>query len=166
MAKKSPIINILTYKLDYKLSTQIYNEYQNRHREAAYLIQNYKTYQVLKKNMKTVELLLALSIFHKRVIANLDAAVKFYRTVNRVSEAETIKMGSYSLTGQEKNKLLGIKMNYDALIKKFSVPPTIMDYVETRDFLKKLISLKDNLFYGTNQNETSGGEEGETELPF
>lgn len=166
MAKKSPIINILTYKLDYKLATQIYKEYQNRYKEATYLIQNYKTYRPLKRNMKTVELLLALSVFHKRVIANLDAAVKFYGTVHRVSEAQVIKMGSYSLTNQENNKLLGITMSYNNLIRKFSVPPTIMDYVETKEFLKKLISLKKNLFYGNSQNENFRGEDGETELPF
>ena len=167
MAKESPFINILTYKLDYKLSRQIYNEYQNRYNEATYLIENYKTYQSLKSNMKTVELLLALSIFHKRVIANLDAAVIFYGTVNRASQAETIKLGNYSLTGLEKNKLLGVTMNYDALIQKFSVPTTIMDYVETRDFLKKLISLKSNLKYGSNKDKNSRREEGgEEEIPF
>lgn len=168
MATETPIINILTYKLDYKLARQIYNEYQSRYKEATYLIDTYKTYQSLKTNMKTVELLLALSIFHKRVIANLDAAVKFYGTVNRIGQADTIKMGSYSLNGQEKNKILGVTMNYDALIKNFSIPPTIMDYSETRDFLKKLIALKLNLRYAQNNEEDKGtsSEENETELPF
>lgn len=168
MANESPIINILTYKLDYKLARQIFNEYQNRYKEAMYLIETYKTYRPLQANIKTVELLLALSIFHKRVIANLDAAVKFYGTVNRISQSETIKIGSYALTGQEKNKILGVTMGYDALIKKFSISPAFMDYNETRDFLKKLIGLKSNLRYGQDQeqDERTRGREGETELPF
>ena len=78
MAKKSPLINILTYNLDFKLARQIFNEYESRLKDVKYLITQFKTYKVLEEDLKTVELLLALSIFHKRVIANLDAALKFY----------------------------------------------------------------------------------------
>ena len=168
MANDSPIINILTYKLDYKLSRQIFSEFQNRFKEAQFLIDNYKTYQQLKPNIKTVELLLALSIFHKRVIANLDAAVKFYGTVNRIGKSETIRMGGYSLTNQEKNKILGVTMSYEALIKKFSISPTMMDYSETRDLLKKIILLKTNLQYAQNNQEDQNprGKEDQSEFPF
>lgn len=167
MAAKSPIINILTYKLNnYELTRQIYNEYQSRYKDALFLINNYKTYSSLKENLKTVELILALSIFHKRVIANLDAAVKFYGTVSRISQAETIKMGSYDLNGLEKNKILGVTMNYYALIEKFSVPATLMDYNETRDFLKKLINLKTNLANAENWTKPKGIRGEEDELPF
>jgi DNA-binding protein YbaB len=162
MAKESPIINILTYKLDFTLSRQIFNEYQSRLKEATYLIDNYNTYHTLKANMKTVEIVLALSIFHKRVIANLDAAVKFYGIVNKISRSETIKMGSYALTGQEKNKLLGVTMSYEQLIKKFSISPSLMDYNETKDFLKKLIALKSNLRYAQNQEQDDRREREES----
>lgn len=148
MEKTSPIINILTYKLDFKLTNQIYKEYQTRLKEAKYKIENFRTYKILEKDMQTVELLLALSIFHKRVIANLEAATKFYSKINNLSGADTIKMGTYALNGLEKNKILGVIISYNKLIEKFSVPPTIMDYNETSDFLKKLIMLKRNLNNG------------------
>lgn len=148
MQTESPIINILTYKLDFKLTTQIYNEFQSRLKEAKYKIEKFKTYKALENDMQTVELLLALSIFHKRVIANLDAATKFYGKINHLSGADTIKMGTYSLDGLERNKILGVIISYNKLIEKFSVPPTIMDYNETSEFLKKLIDLKKNLYHG------------------
>lgn len=168
MASETPIINILTYKLDYELTNQIYNEFQSRFNEAKFLINTYKTYKVLEPNIKTVELLLALSIFHKRVIANLDAAIKFYGTVNRISESETIRIGKYALNSKEKNHLLGVTMNYDALIKMFSISPTLMDYTETRDFLKKLISLKKTLQNVKNKKAYKGSsnKDTETEIPF
>lgn len=166
MAKKTPIINILTYKLDYELSNQIYNEFQSRYKDAKYLINTYKTYQILKTNIKTVETLLALSIFHKRVISNLDAAVKFHGTVSRMSESDTIRIGAYTLNINERNKLLGITMNYNALIKKFSISPTLMDYTETRDFLKKLISLKIYLQNVKNNYKYKGNSSNDTEIPF
>ena len=102
MVKETPIINILTYRLPYELTNQIYNEFQSRLREANILIEKYHTYRVLKNDLKTVELILSLSIFHKRVIANLDAAVKFYGTVCHKSQADTISIGNYKL--QEKKK--------------------------------------------------------------
>jgi hypothetical protein len=145
MPKETPIINILTYRLPYDLANQIYNEYQNRFREAKFLIDNYSTFKVLQDNIMTVELLLSLSIFHKRVISNLDAAVKFYGTVTTKSDADTIRMGSYSLTGDEKNKLLAVVINYNQLIQKFSIPPIIMEYYDTKEFLRNLIGLKKDM---------------------
>ena len=142
MDRETPIINILTFHLPYELTNQIYNEFQSRFKEAKYLIDNYKTYKGLQDDLKAVELLLSLSIFHKRVIANLDAAVKFYRAVTTHSQADTIKMGSYDLTGEEKNKILAVVLNYNQLIERFSIPPFVMEYYETKEFLKKLINLK------------------------
>ncbi|MBK9504394.1 MAG: hypothetical protein IPO03_03325 [Bacteroidetes bacterium] len=142
MATEIPIINILTYKLPYDLANQIYNEFQSRLKEATYLIDTYKTYKPLKEYIKSVELFLSLSIFHRRVIANLDGALKFYGTVTKKGETDTIRIGNYDLTGDEKNKILAVVMNYNALLVKFSIPPIVMEYYETRDFLKKIMQLK------------------------
>lgn len=168
MAKETPIINILTYSLPFELTNQIYNEFQSRFKEAKYLIENYKTYKVLESDTKTVELLLSLSIFHKRVISNLDAAVKFYGTVTSHSEAETIKIGSYDLTGDEKNKILAVVMSYNKLIEKFSIPNSVMEYYETREFLKNLINLKSILSYGEDEtnNRKNGNSNAEDDIPF
>ena len=142
MNTDTPIINILTYKLPFELSNQIYNEFQSRYKDAKYLIETYKTYKPLKDNIKSVELFLSLSIFHRRVIANLDGALKFYGTVTKDGQTDTIRIGSYNLTGEEKNKILAVVMNYNSLLEKFSIPQTVMEYYETREFLKNLISLK------------------------
>ena len=77
------LINILTYKLPYDLANQIFKEYQDRYREVLFFIENGNSFKNLKEDIRTVELLLALSIFHKRVISNLDAAVKFYGRVTK-----------------------------------------------------------------------------------
>jgi len=169
MAKQTPFINILTYSLPYELSNQIYNEYQSRYKEAKYLIENYKTYKTLEKNLRPLELLLSLSIFHKRVITNLDGAIKFYGTITRHSEADTIKIGSYDFTLDEKNKILAVIINYKELLKKFSITPEIMEYSETREFLKNIINLKSNLNANRKGRKTEDDfkdQEGEDDLPF
>ncbi|KGO82371.1 hypothetical protein IP98_00332 [Flavobacterium cauense R2A-7] len=163
MAKETPVINILTYHLPFELTNQIYNEFQSRFKEANFLIENYKTYSSLQVDNKTVELLLALSVFHKRVIANLDGAVKFYGTVTKSSEAEIIKIGSYDLTNEEKNKILAVVMSYNKLLEEYSIPPIVMEYYETREFLRKLIDLKS---VQNNVKKRKKGNDNEDEIPF
>lgn len=159
MAKETPIINILTYQLPFELTNQIYKEFQSRFKEANFLIETYKTYKPLKDNISTVELLLSLSIFHRRVITNLDAAAKFHGLVTRKSETDIIKIGNYNLTSEEKNKILSVVISYNKLLEKFSIPPTIMEYYETRDFLKKLINLK-SILDNAETTETGNGSKG------
>lgn len=155
MAKETPIINTFTYKLPFELANQIYNEYQSRLKEAVFLIDTYKKYSSLRSNKKTVELLLSLSIFHKRVITNFDGVVKFYGKVTKNGETDTIRIGNYNLTADEKNKILAVVLNYNHLLEKFSIPLSVMEYYETRELLVKLISLKKDLGY---DEKGSGGE--------
>ncbi|ESU18997.1 hypothetical protein FCR2A7T_24090 [Flavobacterium cauense R2A-7] len=107
--------------------------------------------------------MLALSVFHKRVIANLDGAVKFYGTVTKSSEAEIIKIGSYDLTNEEKNKILAVVMSYNKLLEEYSIPPIVMEYYETREFLRKLIDLKS---VQNNVKKRKKGNDNEDEIPF
>jgi len=165
MSEETPIINILTYQFPYKLANQIYNEYQNRLKEAIYLIENYKTYDALKDYINTVELFLSLSIFHKRVIANFDGVVKFYGTVTKSGDTDTIQIGTYKMTGEEKNKILAVVLNYRELLEKFGVPPVLMEYYETRELLKNLKEFKSEIENG-NYNQKGKGSDKEDDLPF
>src|SRR5690606_23842465 len=136
MATESPIINILTYKLPFELTNQIYNEFQSRLKEANFLIDTYKTYKPLKENIKTVELFLSLSIFHRRVITNLDGAVKFYGTVTKKGQTDTIRIGNYNLTGEERNKILALVIRCKDLLEQLSISPIIIEYVKIKTFMK------------------------------
>jgi hypothetical protein len=168
MSKETPFINILTYGLPYKLANQIYKEFGSRLSEAKYIINLSDRYKPLAKYIVTVEILLAMTIFHKRVIANLDAAVKFYGTVNEYSNAETIRIGTYDFTGEEKNKVLALIINYNQLCKKYGIPEGINDYEITKEFLIKVLSLLDNSNYGKEQDskQSKGESEEKDELPF
>lgn len=167
MSKKTPFINILTYGLPFKLANQIYNEYDSRLSEAKYIINLSDRYKPLNKYIDTVKILLAMTIFHKRVIANLDAAIKFYGTVNKYSKAETIKIGTYDFTGDEKNKILGLTINYNKLREKFGIPLSINNYELTKEFLLKVLSLLEYSNYGQNQGYSPQGyRPEEDELPF
>lgn len=62
MGNETPLINILTYRLPYVLTNQIYNEYQSRLKEAKFLIENYKTYKPLQNDIKIIELFLSINL--------------------------------------------------------------------------------------------------------
>lgn len=143
MPEESSIINILTYKLPFDLSRQIYNEYQDRLKEIKFITEKSKRYSILNDDIKTVELLLALSIFHKRVISNIDAATKFYNLVTKHGNAQSIKIGNYELDGKEKNLLLAVVLSYNKLIHEYGISPAILDYNLTKEFLDKILLLKD-----------------------
>lgn len=138
----TPIINILTYGLPFDLANQIYNEHQNRLQEVKYLLEVSEFYKPIRDDIEIVELILALSIFYKRVVCNLKAAVKFHNTVYKYSEADVIKIGKYNFSNQEKNSILSLTLNFNELTTKYGITNYYLDYFETKELLKKVIELK------------------------
>lgn len=129
-------------RLPREISNPMYNEYYNRLKEINYILENRDAYKHLLQYKKTIELILSLSIFYKRVIANMDAATKFAGTVFSNSTAIAIKIGSYDLTGSEKNRIIAIVMNYNLLIQKYSLTQEMLATTETKDLIKKIKDLK------------------------
>ena len=160
----TPIINIFTFGLPFKLANQIYKEFQERVKEANFLIENSNRFKFLRDYNETLEILIALSIFHKRVISNLDGAVKFYGKVSSISKADIISMGSYDLTLEEKNKILALLINYRTLIKKFGISEHDFDYTETNEFLLNIKRIKSLDNYDDKKNKEFG-ENIEDDIP-
>ena len=129
-------------RLPREISNPMYNEYYNRLKEINYILENRDAYKPLLQYKKTIELILSLSIFYKRVIANMDAATKFAGTVFSNSSAIAIKIGSYDLTGSEKNRIIAVVMSYNSLTEKYSLTNDLLATMETKDLIKKIKDLK------------------------
>jgi hypothetical protein len=129
-------------RLPREISNPMYNEYYNRLKEINFILENRNAYKHLLQYKKTIELILSLSIFYKRVIANMDAATKFAGTVFSNSSAIAIKIGSYNLTGSEKNRIIAVVMNYNSLTQKYSLTNDLLATTETKDLIKKIKDLK------------------------
>lgn len=145
-------------RLPREISNPMYNEYYNRLKEINYILENRDAYRHLIQYRKTVELILSLSIFYKRVIANMDAATKFAGTVFNNSPATAIKIGIYNLTGSEKHRITAIVMNYNSLIEKYSLSHDILATAETKDLIKKIKNLKWQLDNVKNNDENDSIE--------
>lgn len=145
-------------RLPREISNPMYNEYYNRLKEINFILENRDAYKHLLQYKKTIELILSLSIFYKRVIANMDAATKFAGTVFSNSPAIAIKIGSYDLTGSEKNRIIAIVMNYNLLIEKYSLSHDILSTTETKDLIKKIKDLKWQLDNNENKDIKNNDE--------
>ena len=129
-------------RLPREIANPMYNEYKSRLIEINYILENRESYKHLLQYKKTIELILALSIFYKRVITNIDAGTKFAGTVFSNSSAIAIKIGSYDLTGSEKNRIIAVVMSYNSLTEKYSLTNDLLATMETKDLIKKIKDLK------------------------
>ena len=140
------MIQIFLKNLPYKLSQQLNIEYDRRLNDINYFVSGrYDYYSHLKKDIESIQLLLALSIFHKRVLSNFDSATKFTSRVVMESEAEAVQLGTYELSATEIFKINRTVLTYKSLLEKYSIPIGIFEYLETKEFLRKIKIYKDNL---------------------
>ena len=71
------------------------------------------------------------------------------------SDATLIKIGSYSFTAEEKNKLLSVVMTYNQITAKYGITNYLMDYYLTKEFLEKVNDLKAGFNNANSQEQDS-----------
>lgn len=102
----------------------------------------YDYYTSLKDNLDTIKILLALSIFHKRVISNFESAEKFTSRILFNSQADSVQLGTYELSSKEIFKLSKAVLTFRKVMGKYSIPITLFEYLETKEFLRKVKAYK------------------------
>lgn len=147
------MINTFTENLPYRLSEQMLIEYNKRLSDVNYFVSGkYDYYAHLKRDIESIQLLLALSIFYKRVLTNFDSATKFSSRVVLKSEAEAIQLGTYELSSKEIFKLNKTVITFRKLLEDYSIPIGLFEYLETKEFLRKVKVYKDSLDRNTEKN--------------
>ncbi len=121
-------------------------EYNRRINDINFFLSGrYDYYAHLKKDIDTIQLLLALSIFYKRVLSNFDSATKFTSRIVFNSEAKSIQLGTYELSAKEIFKLERTVRTFTKLMDDYSIPIGLFEYLETKEFLRKIKIYKDSL---------------------
>lgn len=149
---QTEIINIFCHKLPFELSNQLFNEYQVRLKNIEYLLNKDDTFKELRKDIEVIKVLLAMTIFYKRVISNFDAARKFVRKVSAYTSADNfskgqiqstvVQLGYYELTIDEVYKIDRIIRSYETINRRYHIPDTMHQYEETQDLLKRIQQYK------------------------
>ena len=145
------MINTFTENLPYRLSEQIIIEYNKRLSDINHFVSGkYDYYANLKEDIASIQMLLALSIFYKRVLTNFDSATKFSSRVVLKSEAKSIQLGTYELSSKEIFKLNKVVITFRKLLEEYSIPVEMFEYLETKEFLRKVKKYKDYLDHSNN----------------
>ena len=151
------MITNFTKHLPYKVSQQIKIEYDIRLSEIKYLTsETIEQYHYLRADIKTIELLLALSIFYKRIICNFESANKFTSRVVSNNDANSIKLGSYDFNEREIFGLQRTIREFNNILLEYSINVNLFDYTDTIIFLRKIKSYKN--FIDSNKDENEDGE--------
>ncbi len=140
------MIEKFTENTPYRLSQQLIYEYNNRINDVNHFLSGkYDFYAPLKENIETIELLLALSIFYKRVLTNFESATKFSGRVVFNSDADSIQLGTYNLDSKEIFRIKSTILKFNKLMTKYSIPDDLFEYNETKEFLRKIKNYKSEL---------------------
>lgn len=133
------MIEKFTNDLPYKLSDQITIEYNKRLSDIKYLTSGkFDYYTPLRQHLEAVQLLLAFSIFYKRVVTNFESANKFTTRVMSNSTATAVQLGTYELTQKEIFKIDKVVIEFRQLTQRYSIPTYLFEYLETKEFLRKI----------------------------
>jgi hypothetical protein len=140
------MIKTFTENLPYRLSEQMIIEYNKRLSDVNYFVSGkYDFYAHLKGDLESIQMLLALSIFYKRVLTNFDSATKFSSRIVLKSDAKAIQLGTYELSAKEIFKLNKTVITFRKLMEDYSIPIGLFEYIETKEFLRKIKVYKDSL---------------------
>jgi hypothetical protein len=143
MSKRIQAIDLFTQYLPYDLGEKLTVEYQNRFSDIKYLTSGkFDYYTPLAKDLEVVSLLLAMSIFYKRVIANFTSATRFTDRVLSTSNATAIQLGTYRFGKAEMRSINIVFFRFKNLMDQYSINESLFDYEETKQFLKKVKTYK------------------------
>lgn len=136
------MIETFVSQLPYQLGQQLNVEFENRLSEIKYLTSGkFHFYTVLGEQIKVVETLLAMSIFYKRVVTNLDSATKFSSRLFRTEKCDAVLIGGDVLDAEENRAIFRLILSFRELMKKYHINPELFQYLETKEFLRKVKTL-------------------------
>lgn len=146
-AETIELLDKFCYPLKFDLSRKVRSEFEGRLKEIQWLISNRDFYSILENDIEVLEIILLLTVYYKRVVTSLDSATKFYTRVSKVDNSEGIQIGKFNYNHVQNNKLLGVIISFKKLIDLYRLPSYIFEYIETRDFLRQLVTYKESFDY-------------------
>lgn len=130
-------------------------EYNRRISDVNYLVSGkFDFYTPLSQDIETIKVLLALSIFYKRILTNFDSADKFTGRIMNNSDAIGVKLGTYEMDLNEIRNLKRMILSFRRITQKYSIPIEIFEYIETKEFLRKIKSYKRYLIENPENGES------------
>ena len=136
------MIQQFTDSLPRELALQLRSEYDTRLKDVKYLVSGkFDYYAGMQQHINTLESLLAMSIFYKRVVTNLDAATKFSGRVLKTPGCKGVLIGDYLLDREQHSLILTLILRFREIMQAHHIPQSLFEYLETKEFLRKAVQL-------------------------
>ncbi|GET25064.1 hypothetical protein [Prolixibacter sp. NT017] len=126
------------------LRRKIRSEFDSRLKETKWFISNTDFYAQLDSDTEVIEIILLLTVYYKRVIICLDSATRFYTRVSKIKDSDGIQIGKFNYDYTQNNKILGVIINFKRLKEMYQLPEYIFEYVETKEFIRKIVTFKES----------------------
>lgn len=123
----------------------MYNEYQYREKELTYLITTYTKRYKWIEDVEFIKLLLAMSIYYRRIIAQLDASINFTDRIFKLDDGKGVLIGTYELNKGEIENIKKAVNNFNAIMRRFYIHLYLFDYDDVKMFLFKIKKHLENL---------------------
>lgn len=141
------LLDKFCFPLKFDLRRKVRSEFEGRLKEIQWLISNRDFYSQLGNDIEVIEIILLLTVYYKRVITSLDSATKFYTRVSKVDNSEGVQIGKFNYNHEQNNKILGVIISFKKLMDLYFLPPYIFEYIETKDFLRQIVTYKESFNY-------------------
>lgn len=132
------MIKLFCKNLPSNISRQLYFEYKNLEKELIFLLSTYKKKYNWIKDIDTIKLLLAMSIYYKRVIAPLESVSDFYLNLNKLNDVDGIVLGNDELKRVAFIKIEDIVNKFFRILRIFGLSTKIFEYYNISIFLDKI----------------------------
>lgn len=141
----TPLINILCYELPKEVGQPLFKEFHNRWDEIERIWQtpNFSD-NVLKKHASTIKMLLAMSLYYRRVISGFYGATDFFKKITyegNERHERAVKIGSFVFDRDQNYQLWKIQQSFSAILEKYQINETFFDFDDTLEFLSNCVVL-------------------------
>ncbi len=140
------MIRIFCKGLPFELSRVLFTEYKSRKGEIDYQISHDRAfYERYIENIDTVYLILAMSIYYKRVVAQLDAISTFQNNLRDRWKIGIVRIGDTLLTSEDEMSLSAYSGDFHRIMNHFNLPIWLFDWSDSVHFLRNIVMLYDHL---------------------
>ncbi|MCL4637738.1 MAG: hypothetical protein M5Z89_02015 [Olivibacter sp.] len=140
------MIEIFTNNLPFESGKKLNEEFRRLKQEILYILNNYKYANLsIVDDLNTIEFLLALAVFHRRVIANIESANSFTGFIFKNSTAEAVLIGDYELNISERHRLYAVVTRFRSLLQHNNISQKLLEYEDVNAFIKEVAKYKSRL---------------------
>jgi uncharacterized protein Smg (DUF494 family) len=136
------MIKIFCKGLPKKLSESLFNEYQYSYKQLNFLLTRYKNkyrwIHEVDKDLETTQLMLAMSIYYRNIIAHYDSIEGFTNRIINNEYCEGLVIGNAEIRELDREEINLVVRKFKQIMIKFAIPSSMFAYSDMTQYLQNL----------------------------